>query len=83
MVVPRPTRALALGLLPLLLLTGLTLVVAAGLKAHCLTTDWTLGHQPKSCYNDIQTLWYQRDMGAHEAPYQGASCTRWTAPGTR
>jgi hypothetical protein len=69
--VPRPYRALALGLLPLLLLTALTLVVAAGLKAHCLT-DWTLGHQPKSCYNDIQTLWYQRDMGAHEAPYQGA-----------
>ncbi|MDP9829861.1 hypothetical protein J2S57_005610 [Kineosporia succinea] len=68
---PRPTRAIALGLLPLLLITGLTLVVAAGLKSYCLT-DWDPGHQPKVCYNDIQTLWYQRDMGAHLAPYQGA-----------
>ncbi|MCE0539699.1 hypothetical protein LWF15_29790 [Kineosporia rhizophila] len=67
----RPTRALALGLLPLLLLTGLILVVAAGLKSYCLT-DWQPGDQPKVCYNDIQTLWHLRDMDQHVAPYQGA-----------
>lgn len=67
----RPSRALAIGLLPVLLLTGLTLVVAAGLKSYCLT-GWQPGHQPKVCYNDIQTLWYQRDMAAHVAPYQGS-----------
>ncbi|GAB3248889.1 hypothetical protein GCM10027456_21260 [Kineosporia babensis] len=58
-------------MLPLLLLTGLTLVVAAGLKSYCLT-DWEPGSQPKVCYNDIQTLWYQRDMAQHTAPYQGS-----------
>jgi len=51
-----------------LLITMATLVVAAALKSYCLT-DWTPGHQPKTCYNDIQTLWFQRDMAAHEAPY--------------
>ncbi len=78
----RPTRALALGLLPLLLLTGLILVVAAGLKSYCLT-DWQPGDQPKVCYNDIQTLWHLRDMDQHVAPYQARSSTPSMRRGTR
>jgi hypothetical protein len=53
-----------------LLATFATLVVAFALKSYCLT-DWKPGEQPKSCYNDIQTLWFQRDMDRHEAPYSG------------
>jgi hypothetical protein len=53
-----------------LLATFATLIVAFALKAYCLT-DWKPGHQPKSCYNDIQTLWFQRDMDQHEPPYTG------------
>jgi hypothetical protein len=59
------------GLAVVLLATAGTLVVAAALKSYCLT-DWQPGRQPKTCYNDIQTLWYSRDMAAHVAPYQGA-----------
>jgi hypothetical protein len=53
-----------------LLTTFATLLVAFALKAYCLT-DWKPGGQPKTCYNDIQTLWFQRDMAAHEPPYSG------------
>lgn len=67
----RSLRVPVLGLLPIFLLTALTLVVAAWLKSGCLS-DWVPGFQPKTCYNDIQTLWYQRQMAAHVAPYQGA-----------
>lgn len=47
-----------------------TLLAGFALKSYCLTS-WEPGRQPKSCYNDFQTLWYQRDMGEHVAPYQG------------
>jgi uncharacterized membrane protein len=53
-----------------LLVTAATLLVAFGLKAYCLS-GWEPGHQPKTCYNDIQTLWFQRDMAEHRAPYSG------------
>jgi hypothetical protein len=53
-----------------LLTTFATLVIAFGLKSYCLT-EWKPGSQPKSCYNDIQTLWFQRDMAEHRAPYSG------------
>jgi len=71
--VPRSPRLLltaAFPLFSLLLFTGVTLLVAAALKSGCLS-DWRPGFQPKFCYNDIQTLWYERDMSAHVAPYQG------------
>lgn len=68
---PRPVLTLASGLAVVLLATCATLLAAMALKSYCLT-DWAPGHQPKSCYNDIQTLWYQRDMAAHVAPYQGS-----------
>jgi len=53
-----------------LLATFATLLVAFALKSYCLT-EWKPGGQPKTCYNDIQTLWFQRDMDRHEAPYSG------------
>jgi uncharacterized membrane protein len=59
------------GLVTVLLATCGTLLVAAALKSYCLT-GWVPGHQPKPCYNDLQTLWYQRDMAAHLLPYQGS-----------
>ena len=48
--------------------TVVALLVAAALKARCLG-DWAPGHQPKTCYNDIQTLWYSRSLGQHLAPW--------------
>lgn len=53
-----------------LLATLATLLVAASLKSYCLES-WEPGHQPKTCYNDIQTLWYSRSMDEHVLPYQG------------
>jgi uncharacterized membrane protein len=53
----------------LLAMTAVTLVLAAALKANCLS-DWSPGHQPRGCYNDIQTLWHLREMDRHRLPYQ-------------
>src|SRR3954447_2825733 len=58
------------GLLAVLLVTLATLFVGVALKANCLGS-WTPGHQPKSCYNDIQYLWHTRSMAEHVLPYQG------------
>jgi hypothetical protein len=54
-----------------LVTTVVTLSLGAALKAYCLT-PWTQGHQPKTCYNDIQTLWFQRALDVHAPPYQGS-----------
>lgn len=71
-VAPATRRAAWLGstLAVVLLATLGALVAAVLLKSACLT-DWTPGHQPKSCYNDVQTLWHARDMGANVPPYSG------------
>lgn len=53
-----------------LLLTLATLAVAFALKSPCLS-DWPVRHQPKGCYNDIQTLWDSRHLALHLFPYQG------------
>lgn len=60
--------------------TVVTLLVAAALKARCLG-DWAPGHQPKTCYNDIQTLWYSRSLGQHLAPWATSSIPAPVAPG--
>jgi glycosyl transferase family 87 len=61
----------AAGALMVLLATGVTLSAALALKAGCLTS-WGTGPPPSSCYNDLQTVWSTRDLGAHAFPYQGA-----------
>ena len=79
---PGPGRLL---LAVVVLLTGLTLLVAYANKARCVgpefdaqgrsTPDFTVRANRDVCYSDIQKLWLGRDIDRHVFPYVTGSIT--------